>query len=248
MKHFNLECCVDSLASAQNAIKGGATRLELCSNLIIGGTTPSTTLFKQIAKSTNIPINVLIRPRFGDFLYNESEFQIICEDVKTFADLGAHGIVFGCLLPDGRLDMSKLERIRALSAGLCFTLHRAIDVCLKPYEAVEEAVSLEIDTILSSGQKNNCLAGVDTLKKMHQLADGRIDIMAGGGVSPTVIKEIYKIVPLKSFHLSGKKDVESEMTYRNSEVNMGIGGINEYTNFVTDENTISSAFSALTML
>ena len=111
-----LEVCVDSYESAEAAVRGGATRLELCSNLVIGGTTPGMHLFQKIKTNLSIPVNVLIRPRFGDFLYTDSEFQIISEDVKAFHQMGADGVVVGCLDPEGDLDMERMMILREMAA------------------------------------------------------------------------------------------------------------------------------------
>ena len=111
-----LEVCVDSYESAEAAVRGGATRLELCSNLVIGGTTPGMYLFQKIKTNLSIPVNVLIRPRFGDFLYTDSEFQIISEDVKAFHQMGADGVVVGCLDPEGDLDMERMMILREMAA------------------------------------------------------------------------------------------------------------------------------------
>ena len=114
-----LEVCVDSYESAEAAVRGGATRLELCSNLVIGGTTPGMRLFQKIKTNLSIPVNVLIRPRFGDFLYTDSEFQIISEDVKAFHQMGADGVVVGCLDPEGDLDMERMMILREILRNCC---------------------------------------------------------------------------------------------------------------------------------
>ena len=117
MQKYLLECCVDSVESAIAAQKGGADRLELCGNLIIGGTTPSVELYRAVRKNTDIPIHVLLRPRFGDFLYTAYELEILYEEVKLFSSEGADGLVIGCLKPDGELDIEAMKRMIELGKG-----------------------------------------------------------------------------------------------------------------------------------
>ena len=129
MNRYLLECCVDSVESAIAAERGGADRLELCANLIIGGTTPSPALYRAVRANTHIPVHVLLRPRFGDFLYTPAELNILKEEASYFAKEGANGLVIGCLTPDGRLDKKAMQEIISLAPGCHITLHRAFDVC-----------------------------------------------------------------------------------------------------------------------
>ena len=180
-----LEVCVDSVESAMIAQEGGADRLEVCSNLVIGGTTPGVSQFKQIRKACNIKLNVLIRPRFGDFLYTEPEFLMIAEDIRMFRELGADGVVVGCLTPDGRLDVKRMQTLRDCAGDLHMTLHRAFDVCQNPDEALRTAISLKIDTILTSGQEADCVKGKAVLKRLIRQAGEDIEILVGSGVDDT---------------------------------------------------------------
>lgn len=236
-----LEVCVDSVESAAAAVRGGADRLEVCSNLIIGGTTPGVSQFRQIREMCEIALNVLIRPRFGDFLYTDAEFRMITEDVQMFKELGADGVVVGCLRPDGTLDSEKMKELRQWADGIHMTLHRAFDVCRDPYQALEESVALGIDTILTSGQKDCCLEGRDVLEKLIRQADGRIEILVGSGVNAQVIETLADKIRASSFHMSGKRSIDSGMTYRNQNVHMGIPGISEFDIFRTDEDCIRRA-------
>ena len=230
-----LEVCVDSVESAIIAQKAGADCLEVCSNLLIGGTTPGVSQFKQIREVCDIKLNVLIRPRAGDFLYSDAELRMIREDIQMFQKLGADGIVAGCLRSDGNLDCVRMKELRKCAEGLTFTLHRAFDVCLDPYQALEESVSLGVNTILTSGQASDCMAGKEVLKKLLALADGRIEILVGSGVNADVISRS------SSFHMSGKRIVDSGMVYRNERVNMGLPGLSEFEIFRTDGDEIRRA-------
>ena len=127
-----IEACVDSHASCMAAARGGADRLELCAHLAIGGTTPSPVVFRQVQRDCDVKINVLIRPRFGDFLYTDIEMEEMCEEIKTFRDLGANGVVIGVLTPDGDLDVEKMKRLMECAGGIDVTLHRAFDMTPMP--------------------------------------------------------------------------------------------------------------------
>ncbi len=236
-----LEVCVDSVESAIIAQKAGADCLEVCSNLLIGGTTPGVSQFKQIREVCDIKLNVLIRPRAGDFLYSDAEFRMIREDIQMFQKLGADGIVAGCLRSDGNLDCVRMKELRKCAEGLTFTLHRAFDVCLDPYQALEESVSLGVNTILTSGQASDCMAGKEVLKKLLALADGRIEILVGSGVNADVIRQMKEEIHASSFHMSGKRIVDSGMVYRNERVNMGLLGLSEFEIFRTDGDEIRRA-------
>ena len=248
MREFMLEVCTDSVKSAAAAVRGGARRLEVCANLVIGGTTPGVSQFKQMRKACDIPLNVVLRPRYGDFLYTEAEFTMLLEDTAMFRKLGADGIVVGCLNADGTLDLERIKKLREAADGMHMTLHRAFDVCRNPKETLEQAVEIGVDTILTSGHKDSCMAGIGLLKQLTEQSAGRIHILAGGGVTPENIGMLAKETGTDSFHMSGKKIIESGMEYRNDEVNMGIPGIGEYEIFRTDETKIVKAVQELNKL
>ena len=231
-----IEACVDSYASCMAAAKGGADRLELCANLAIGGTTPSASLFKQVQRDCDVKINVLIRPRFGDFLYTEPEMEEMCEEIKMFRDLGANGVVIGTLTADGALDQEKMRRLMDCAGGIDVTLHRAFDMTRDPMDALEAAIALGCKTILTSGQEKDAAAGKDTLKAVYAQAAGRIDIMAGCGVKKWNIQEIHDHTGIVVFHTTGRKDpLDSGMVYRKSTVFMGLPSLSEYEVWQTDE-------------
>lgn len=239
-----LEVCVDSVESALAAARAGATRLELCANLILGGTTPSPALFDAVRAATGLPVHVLIRPRFGDFLYTEWEYRIMCQEVEEFARRGANGVVIGALRPDGSLDLEKLSGLIAAAKGLRVTLHRAFDVCRDPLESLEQAAGMGVDTVLTSGQQANAWAGRALIGQL--LAAGRAEILIGGGVNAAVIRDFRRILPqAEAFHLSGKQALESGMTYRNPAVSMGLPGISEYQLWRTGEAAVRRAADAL---
>ena len=231
-----IEGCVDSYASAMAAAAGGADRLELCANLAIGGTTPSPALFKQVQRDCAVKINVLIRPRFGDFLYSQPEMEEMCTEVQTFRTMGANGVVIGALTPEGMLDTDKMRRLMDCAGEMEVTLHRAFDMARDPMETLEAAAALGCRTILTSGQEKDALAGAETLRVLQERAAGRIDVMAGCGVRAGNIREIHARTGVRTFHTSGRRGpVDSGMIYRKATVSMGLPSLPEYAIWQTDE-------------
>lgn len=236
MTHGLIEGCVDSHASALAACRGGADRLELCANLSIGGTTPSLALFRQVRRDCGIPINVLIRPRFGDFLYDQAEIEEMTETVRAFRDAGADGLVLGALTPEGDLDEAVMARLLDAAGDRNITLHRAFDMTRDPLAALETAVSLGCRTILTSGQARDALSGAPVLKALQERAAGRIAIMAGSGVRKDNLLEIHRRTGVRVFHTTGRKGpVDSGMIYRKATVSMGLPALSEYELWRTDE-------------
>ncbi len=220
MKRYILEACVDSVESALAAVQGGADRLELCANLVIGGTTPDVFLYEKVREVTKAPVHVLIRPRSGDFLYTGYEFEIIARNVERFRQLGAEGVVTGCLMPDGSLDVERMARLRELAGAMNMTLHRAFDMCRNPYEVLEQAGKLGVQTILTSGQAGSCVEGKKLIAGLKEQSNGLVDIMAGGGVEAEVIRQMARDTKVTSYHMSGKVTLDSGMTWRRQEVAM----------------------------
>lgn len=248
MKNYVLECCTDSVNSAIHAAEGGATRLELCGNLIIGGTTPSPYLFKEIRKYTEIPMNILIRPRFGDFCYNAHEIEIMRQEICMFRELGANAAVIGVLNSDGTLNTEAMKILIEAAGPMNITLHRAFDVCKDPFAAMEEAVALGVNTILTSGQKNSCLAGKELLKELVEKAAGRIEILVGAGVDAEAIRALAPEIHATSFHMSGKITKDSAMEYRKEGVNMGLPSLSEFEIWETSKEKVEEARKVLETL
>ena len=242
MRKYTLEICVDSVESAINAQRGGATRLELCSNLIIGGTTPTKSLFEEVRKNVNIPINILIRPRFGDFLYSDYEVNIIRNEIKMFKDLGADGIVVGILTKNGEIDLYNMKKFIDEAQGTPITFHRAFDVCKNPIEAFYQLHELGIQNILTSGQAQNCLKGKKLLKELVGLSNknnkSKTEILVGAGLNMENIGEIVNSTGATNFHFSAKTIKQSKMEYKKQDVNMGLKEFNEFEILETDEKLV----------
>lgn len=245
---YTLECCVDSVESAIAAKKGGADRIELCSALVIGGLSPSQALYQKIREQVDIPIRVLLRPRFGDFCYTDFEHEILKEEIRSFRKLGADGIVIGTMKPDGTLNLEQMKELMEEAQGMPVTLHRAFDMCQDPFVTLEEAKKLGISTILTSGQKNTCVDGVELLKELVEKAQGETEILIGCGVDASVLPMLAEKTKAKAYHMSGKISMESEMRYRKQDVSMGVASVSEYEIWRTSEKRVREARKVLEQL
>lgn len=245
MKDFLLEICVDSFESARRAAENGADRLELCANLLLGGTTPSPTLIRQAVERLRVPVNVLIRPRFGDFCYTEEEKEEILAAIADCASAGANGVVIGALTADGALDTAFLEQCMAQAAGMNVTLHRCFDVCRDPLIALEQAAMLGIHTILTSGQQSGAVQGMALLARLQERSRGRVHLMAGSGVNAGNIPLLHRETGITHFHLSGKRTEPGPMNFRREGVPMGLPMASEYDRQYTDPEAVRAAARAI---
>ena len=241
MKTIILEACTDCVQSAINAQKGGADRIELCSNLVIGGLTPGKALFDLVKKYTDIKTRVLLRPRYGDYCYNQYEFEQLKEEVQMYCEMGADGVVIGMLNPDGTLDTERMAELIKVSGNKEKALHRAFDVCIDPMKALEEAIDLGFDTILTSGQKETAWEGRIILKELQEKSKGRIEILAASGISAGAIKKLIPYTGIMSYHMSGKVVLNSQMEYRKKGVSIGMPGEDEYVIWQTAKEKIAEA-------
>jgi copper homeostasis protein len=216
-----IEVLVDSVESARAAEAGGANRLELCQNLFEGGTTPSAGLINSLARAVSIPFNVMIRPRGGDFCYSDCEFEVMRQDVRIARELGASGIVFGMLAPDGTVDEVRSAELIGLGRPVSITFHRAIDMSRDLGEALESLVRLGVDRVLTSGGEPTVLEGVEVIASMVKQAGNRIVVMPGGGIRERNVERILQATGAREIHVSGSRTVESRMEYRNTRVPMG---------------------------
>lgn len=245
MKPTVLEACTDCVQSAINAQKGGADRIELCSNLVIGGVTPGKALFELVKKYTDIKTRVLLRPRYGDYCYNRYEFEQLKEEVQMYCEMGADGVVVGMLNPDGTLDTEHMAGLIKTAGDKEKALHRAFDVCVDPMKALEEAIELGFDTILTSGQGETAWEGRDVLKELHERSAGRIEILAASGIGAESIKNLLPYTGITSYHMSGKIVVDSAMRYRKDGVSLGLPERGDYALWQTSEEEIAKAVRVL---
>lgn len=206
-----LEVCCGDLQSVRAAIEGGAHRVELCEALELDGLTPSEAMMES-AIGMGIPVQVLIRVREGDFVYNKDEICKMRNDIRLARKLGAAGVVIGALMPDGSIDEEAIRCMMDEAEGLSVTFHRAFDVCRKPEEALEKIISLGCHRLLTSGQATTAEQGIPMLKKLVEQADGRIIIMPGAGVNPQnasrILEETGAIEIHGSLRRNGHTSVE----------------------------------------
>ena len=215
------EICIDSVEGALAAQAAGAQRVELCDNLVEGGTTPSIGMLQMVRESVGIAVNVLIRPRGGDFCYSELELEVMRRDILAAKQAGADGVVLGVLQPDGRVDAERTRALAAAARPLSVTFHRAFDLCRDPAEALETLCGLGIERLLTSGQRNSALEGVECIASLVKQSAGRIVILAGGGVNAQTLPAILAGSGVSEVHFSARKSVESPMQYRNPGTFMG---------------------------
>lgn len=217
-----IEICANSAQSCVEAESGGAKRVELCAAIPEGGTTPSYGEIRMAQELTSmIDINVIIRPRGGDFLYTQAEVQAMLYDIEMAKELCVHGVVFGCLTKDGDIDIALMKRLIDAAGSLSVTCHRAFDVCRDPFAALEQLIDLGCDRILTSGQQVTAVEGIPMIAELVHRAAGRIIIMPGCGVRETNIARIEAETGATEFHTSARGVVQSGMLYRNEQVPMG---------------------------
>ncbi len=245
--NYKLEICANSVASCLEAQKGGAYRVELCAAIPEGGTTPSYGDITVARELLDIKLNVIIRPRSGDFLYSALEHRIMLKDIEIARQLGVDGVVIGCLTAEGEVDMERNRELIDAAGEMSVTFHRAFDMCHDPFDSLEKIISLGCHRILTSGQQQQAEQGVPLLKELVQRADDRIIIMPGSGINMNNITTIARETGAKEFHLSARKPVESAMIYRNPNIKMGGTAvmIEEYEQQVTNSNLVRNTLKAL---
>ena len=241
-----LEICIDGVVSAVAAAAGGADRVELCANLPEGGTTPSAGMIRTVRAAFPRGLMVIIRPRGYDFLYAGSELAAMLDDIRVARDLGADGVVIGCLTPDGRVDRDRCQRLIAAAGPLDVTFHRAFDMTRDLGEAMEDIIGLGIKRILTSGGQTDVPAGIPVLTELAEQAAGRVSIMPGGGVTEDNIGDIVRATGVTEIHLSARHPVRGGMHHVNPQCFMGsFSQTNEYEWRVASEEKIRTAKARL---
>ncbi|TWI96755.1 copper homeostasis protein [Mucilaginibacter frigoritolerans] len=235
-----LEVCANSITSALAAQDGGAARVELCENLYEGGTTPSYGEILQARKLLHIKLYVLIRPRGGDFLYTDLEFEVMLADVRHCIEAGCDGIVIGMLNADGTVDKPRCAELVNLAKQwrVGVTFHRAFDMCADMYQALEDIIELGCERILTSGGKSTAMEGVNTIAHLVEKAAGRIQIMPGSGVAEKNVSDLVKFTGVTEVHSSARVRVKSKMSYKNTHIMMGSDYTDEYSIDVTDTERV----------
>jgi copper homeostasis protein len=216
-----VEVAVDSVAGAVAAEAGGADRLELCCALGDGGLTPSVGLLRAVSEHCRLPVVAMLRPRPGDFLYDDNEFAVLRADLDALRAAGAGAFVTGVVTADGALDAARLHQLVAAAAPLPVACHRAFDMVRDPLAALDELAQLGIVRVLTSGQRRTAVDGAQRIAECVQRAAGRIAVMAGAGVRAANARELVRATGVRELHLSASHAVDSRMRWRNPEVAMG---------------------------
>lgn len=218
---FLVEICVDSVESATVAEAAGAGRIELCSALSEGGVTPSAGLIESVRRNIGIKVHVLIRPRGGDFLYSDGDFSVMRRDIDMAGEYGADGIVTGILNRDGTVDVDRTALLTEYASPMSVTFHRAFDLCRDPKKALIDVISTGAARILTSGQARTAIEGAALIKSLITESAGRITIMPGGGIDEYNIALLAASTGAREYHLSGRRQSESLMTFRRKGIYMG---------------------------
>jgi copper homeostasis protein len=216
-----LEVCANSYESALAAQIGGAKRVEFCDNLAEGGTTPSYAQIALAKKNLSIEVWPIIRPRGGDFLYSDIEFELMKEDIKICRSLNCEGIVIGILKDNGTIDKERCAQLTELAKPMGVAFHRAFDMSNDMDQALEDLIELNIKRVLTSGGASSAILGAERLAQLVKKANGRIIIMPGAGINESNIKELIDKTGARQFHASAKAFVASKMKFRNTETKMG---------------------------
>jgi copper homeostasis protein len=246
---YKLEICVDSVESAINAQIAGADRVEFCDNLLEGGTTPGYGAIVSARSNLDIGLHVIIRPRGGDFLYSDIEFDIMRRDIEICGENGVDGIVVGILQTGGNIDIERTAKLIEFAYPMSATFHRAFDMCSDPVQGLEDVIDTGCARLLTSGLKNKAQDGIELIRQLAIQAGERIIIMPGGGIDETNVALIITATKVKEIHLRGRKTIDSEMIFRRQGIYMGgVSGIPEFTSKVADPERIKSIVHILKTL
>ena len=199
-----IEVCAESYEYAVKAQKAGADRIELCKDLHLDGLTPDYESAKRTIDILNIPVFILIRPRKGDFIYSDEEFELMKRDIVKFKEMGYKGVVSGVLNIDNSIDIKRTKELVELSKPLEFTFHRAFDVINDPIEEIENLIKMRVNRVLTSGQKNKAIEGLDLLEELKNISKNRIVIMPGGGIDRS---NIVNFQSFNEIHGSFKNEI-----------------------------------------
>jgi copper homeostasis protein len=245
-RDVTFEVCVDSAEAALAAQEGGADRVELCSDLLEGGLTPTHGTLKVARERLRIKIMAMVRPRGGDFCYSDVELAVMREDLLAAKALGADGIVFGLLQPDGTIDRDRTRDLVACARPLPVTFHRAFDMTRDPFEALDVLIDLGVDRVLTSGQEPSVIEGLSLITELGRRAGGRIIVMPGGGITARNVARVVNEAGVNEIHFASLEPREGRMEYRNPRVFMG-GTLRppEYAQDITRPESVASVIGAL---
>lgn len=233
-----LEICVDSVESAIAADRGGADRIELCSSLSEGGLTPSAGLISTVRSRVSLGLFVMIRPRAGDFCYSADEFEVMKADIARAIDLGADGVVFGILKPDGAVDIERSKELVEFARPLGVTFHRAFDMSRDLEQSLEEVVQAGADRVLTSGGEQNVELGKKAIAQLCARAGDRIVVMAGSGVNEKNVRQLVMETGVREIHASLRSQIASAMEYRNARISFSEIAGRDYQRYAVVEERV----------
>jgi copper homeostasis protein len=245
MKNILVEVCVDSVPSAVAAERGGAARIELCSDLVEGGITPSAGLIETVRAAVTLPVHVMIRPRGSDFYYDADEFEAMRRDIALAKQLGANGVVFGILDVNANVDVVRTRHLLDLARPLEITFHRAFDMSADLFRALDEVCAAGVDRLLTSGGEQTSIEGAATIAQLVARAQGRIIVMPGSGIKPENARSLVEQTGAREIHVGLRSSLPSPMTHRNPRISMGKIPGREYQRFQVLEENVRSLCSAL---
>jgi len=240
-----IEICVDSVASAVAAERGGAKRLELCSDLLEGGITPSAGVIDLVRARVSIALQVMIRARGGDFCYTADEFEIMRRDIEMAKKLGADGVVFGILDADGNVDTHRSRELIELARPLDVTFHRAFDMSVDLLRSLEDICGTGANRILTSGGEPTAVQGLEVIANLVKAAHGRIAIMPGSGIKAENARRIVEESGVREIHAGLASPVPGPMRFHNPRISMGNAAEREYKRFVVLEENVRSLCRAV---
>jgi copper homeostasis protein len=245
---MDLEVCIDSVESAIAAERGGAKRVELCSDLLEGGITPGAGMIASVRRQIGIDLYVMVRPRGGDFYYTDLEFDVMRTEIEHARNLGADGIVLGLLDQQGRVDVARSRQLIEFARPLPVTFHRAIDMTPDLGVALEDVIATGAARILTSGGAPNVQRGIAEIARMVEAARGRIAIMPGGGITPENIASIARTTGAAEYHSSARTAFPSPVRFRKPGMAMGDLRDREYRRFTVREENVRALVDALPVL
>ena len=241
-----VEACVDSVRGALAAERAGAGRLELCANLVEGGTTPSAGMLRATARCTRLPVFAMVRPRGGDFVYDAAEIEVMLRDVEAAQGCDAHGIVSGALNPDGTIDEDGTAALIEAAHPLPFTFHRAFDLTRDLDESLDTLQALGVQRVLTSGGAPTAAEGCEVLARLVRRAGSRIVVMAGGGIRAGNVERVVREGGVTEVHMRGAMRVESRMTHRAAATIARAYQPDDYAWNATDEEAIRDVVQVVT--
>ncbi|MGH9735317.1 MAG: copper homeostasis protein CutC [Candidatus Acidiferrales bacterium] len=244
-RKVQVEVCIDSLDSALAAQAAGADRVELCSNLLEGGTTPSAGLIIEIRRRLSMKLHVMIRPRGGDFCYTEDEFRIMELEIAAAKGFAADGVVWGILNEKGLIDELRMRTLIEQARPMKVTCHRAIDMSRDLSKSLETLIDLGVDYVLTSGGRQTAREGSAAIARLVRAAKGRISVMAGCGINERNVRRVIAETGVTEIHVGLSDEVSSPMKYRNSKISMGKVKGREYARFATSQARLEALIASL---